>query len=99
MGLNYKGDPRSAEGEAFGQLLRDFPFFDGQLVTVSLAAATTAQLFQHFLGRPYRGAIILNQSVHTGLGTLSPESVGDPNTFFSLQQSTATANTALVWLF
>ncbi len=99
MGINYRGDPRSAEGEAFGQLLRDFPFFDGQLVTVSLAASTGPQLFQHFLNRSYRGAIILNQQLHTGLAVIAPDSVADPSKFFCLQQTTATAINALVWLF
>ncbi len=99
MGLNYRGDPRSNEGETFGQLFRDFPFFDGQLVSVDLAATNTPQLFQHFLGRPYRGAIILNQTLRTGLVTISPSSIADPNNFFCLQQGENTACTAMLWLF
>ncbi len=99
MGLTYKGAPGTADSEAWRQLLRDFPFLDGQEVTVSLPASTAPQLFQHFLGRAYRGGLIMSQDFATGLVVCSPAGVADPTRFFALHQTTASAINATVWLF
>jgi hypothetical protein len=86
----------------FAEQLLALPVLDGLLLTVDVTTTGSVVLYEHGLGRAYRGAILAGQSNDAAaVRTCTPEAVidagGDATKQVGLRSSAATQ--VKVWVF